>query len=93
MVKYHELGIETVYCFMEFAMRDFTSMKVSISSRELEILRKSVYGLRPDQIASELMISSREVEKSLKGVLRNTQSKEPLQAMQILAKKGFLITE
>ena len=68
-------------------------MKVSISSRELEILRKAVYGLTCDQIANELMISSQDVEKSLKTVFKNTKSKEPLQALQILAKNGFQISE
>jgi DNA-binding NarL/FixJ family response regulator len=66
-------------------------MKVSISSRDLEILRKAVYGLSHDQIANELRINAEEVQTALKHVLKNTQSKEPLQAMQILAKNGFVI--
>jgi len=66
-------------------------MKVSISSREFEVLRKSVYGLTNEQIADELMMTSRDVEKTLKGVLKNTRCKEPLQAMQTLAQKGFQI--
>jgi DNA-binding NarL/FixJ family response regulator len=68
-------------------------MKVSISARELEILRKSVYGLSSDQIANELRISAGEVDRSLKVVMKTTQCKEPLQAMQSLAKNGFSITE
>jgi DNA-binding NarL/FixJ family response regulator len=68
-------------------------MKVLISARELEILRKSVYGLSVKQIADELKMSPLEVDKSLKNVLKNTQSKEPLQALQNLAKFGFEISE
>jgi DNA-binding NarL/FixJ family response regulator len=68
-------------------------MKVSISARELEILRKSVYGLSSDQIANELRISSKEVSDSLKVIMKTTQCKEPLQAMQTLAKNGFSIVD
>jgi DNA-binding NarL/FixJ family response regulator len=68
-------------------------MKVSITARDLEILRKAVYGLNHDQIANDLLITNQEVEKSLKVVLKNTQSKEPFQAMQILAKNGFSLSD
>jgi DNA-binding NarL/FixJ family response regulator len=68
-------------------------MKISISARELEILRKSVYGLNSDQIANELKISTQEVDRSLKYVMKSTQCKEPLHAMQILAKNGFSLVE
>jgi DNA-binding CsgD family transcriptional regulator len=68
-------------------------MKVSISARQLEILRKAVYGLSAYEIANQLMIQERDVEKALKDVFKSTQSKEPLQAMQNLAKNGFQISE
>jgi DNA-binding CsgD family transcriptional regulator len=67
-------------------------MKVLISARQLEILRKAVYGLSANEIASQLMIQERDVEKALKEVFKTTQSKEPLQAMQNLAKNGFHIS-
>jgi DNA-binding NarL/FixJ family response regulator len=68
-------------------------MKISITNRNLLILRKAVYGLNSDQIANELMITPKEVEVGLKNVLKTTQSKEPLKAIQILAKNGFEIIE
>jgi DNA-binding NarL/FixJ family response regulator len=68
-------------------------MKVSITARDLEILRKAVYGLNHDQIANDLLITNLQVEKSLKQVLKNTQCKEPFQAMQILAKNGFSLSD
>jgi DNA-binding CsgD family transcriptional regulator len=68
-------------------------MKLTISSRELQILRKAVYGLTPQEIAVELQISPREVDQSLKYVMKNTQSKEPMQAMQNLAKNGFRLLD
>jgi DNA-binding NarL/FixJ family response regulator len=68
-------------------------MKVSIRARDLEILRKAVYGLDPSQIANDLMLSSGEVENALRQVLKNTKCKEPLQAMQTLAKNGFIIAD
>jgi|GEM_PF-4547948 len=68
-------------------------MKLQISVRELEILRKSVYGLTVQQIAADLNISVQEVDRSLKGVMKITQSKEPFQAMQSLAKNGFQVVD
>jgi DNA-binding CsgD family transcriptional regulator len=68
-------------------------MKLLISARELEILRKAVYGLTSQQIAAELNMTPKEVDQSLKGVMKNTQSKEPFQAMQSLAKNGFQLRE
>jgi DNA-binding NarL/FixJ family response regulator len=68
-------------------------MKVIITARDLEILRKAVYGLDSDQIANDLMISSKEVEISLKVVLKSTQCKDPLNAMQALAKNGFIVSD
>ncbi|HYC85659.1 MAG TPA: LuxR C-terminal-related transcriptional regulator [Chryseosolibacter sp.] len=68
-------------------------MKLTIRARELEILRKTVYGLSPKEIAAELQITAEEVERSLKGLMKSTQSKEPMQAMQILAKNGFQLLD
>jgi DNA-binding CsgD family transcriptional regulator len=68
-------------------------MKVTISARQLEILRKAVDGRTSEEIASELMIGQSDVAYALKKILKSTQSKEPLQAMQNLAKYGFQISE
>ena len=68
-------------------------MKVAISSRQLDILRKTVYGLTIAQIARELMIHEKDVDSALKKVMKSTGSKEPVQAMQNLAKNGFSLIE
>lgn len=68
-------------------------MMLLISARELEILRKAIDGLSPKQIAEDLNINSLEVHKSLKSIMKNTQSKEPVQAMQVLARNGFQLSD
>lgn len=68
-------------------------MKVSISSRELEILRKSADGLTVQQIARDLNVSQQIISKSQKEILQKTGSSNVLSALQILAKKGFILTE
>jgi DNA-binding NarL/FixJ family response regulator len=64
-------------------------MKLLISARDLEILRKAVYGLSAKEIAADLNIPFQDVDRSLKTVLKDTQCKQPMQAMQVLASKGF----
>lgn len=68
-------------------------MKVSITSRELEILRKSADGLTTQQIARDLNTSSQLISKSQKEILQKTGSSNVLSALQMLAKKGFVLTE
>jgi DNA-binding NarL/FixJ family response regulator len=68
-------------------------MKLFISARELEILRKAVYGLSPHEIAGELHLTKIEVQESLKRIMKSTQSREPLQALQNLAKNGFHLAD
>ncbi len=68
-------------------------MKVSISSRELEILRKSADGLSVQQIARDLNVSQQVISKSQKEILAKTGSANVLTALQVLAKKGFILTE
>jgi DNA-binding CsgD family transcriptional regulator len=68
-------------------------MKVTISATQLEILRQAVNGRTSEEIAQELMIGQSDVTHALKKILKSTQSKEPLQAMQNLAKHGFQISE
>ena len=68
-------------------------MKVSISSRELEILRKSADGLTIQQIANELKVSQQLISKSQKEILSRTGSANLLNAMQALAKNGFVLRE
>ena len=68
-------------------------MKVSISSRELEILRKSADGLSVQQIADEMKVSQQQITKSQKEIMVKTGSGNVLNALQNLAKKGFVLTE
>lgn len=68
-------------------------MKVSISSRELEILRKSADGFSVKQIADELNVSHQMISKSQKEILQRTGAGSLVNALQALAKEGFIIKE
>jgi DNA-binding NarL/FixJ family response regulator len=64
-------------------------MKVLISSRELEILRKSADGLTVKEIANELKESQQMITRSQKEILDRTGEVNVLKALQALAKRGF----
>lgn len=64
-----------------------------MSSRELEILRKSAEGLTPEEIASELNLNQKEINKLHKGILQRTGSTNEIMALQVIAKNGFVLTE
>jgi DNA-binding NarL/FixJ family response regulator len=68
-------------------------MKVSISSKELEILRKSAEGQTVQQIANELNVSHQIISKSQKEILIRTGAGNLVNALQTLAKRGFVLTE
>lgn len=68
-------------------------MKVPISSRELEILRKSAEGLTVKEIASELNAKQQDISKSQKEILIRTGQGNLVNALQALAKRGFVLTE
>ncbi len=68
-------------------------MKVPISSKELEILRKSAEGLTVQQIANDLNVSQQIISKSQKELLSRTGSGNIISALQSLAKSGFVLTE
>jgi DNA-binding NarL/FixJ family response regulator len=68
-------------------------MKVSITSRELEILRKSADGLSIQQIASDMKVSQQIIVKSQKELMYRTGSGSLLNALQTLAKRGFVLRE
>jgi DNA-binding NarL/FixJ family response regulator len=68
-------------------------MKVSISSKELEILRKSAEGQTVQQIANELNVSHQIISKSQKEILIRTGAGNLVNALQALAKRGFVLTE
>jgi DNA-binding NarL/FixJ family response regulator len=68
-------------------------MKVPISSRELEILRKSAEGLTVKEIASELNAKQQEISKSQKEILIRTGEGNLINALQALARRGFVLTE
>ena len=64
-------------------------MKVSISTRELEILRKSADGLTVQEIASDLNLSQQIISRSQKEILQRTGAGNLINALQVLAKRGF----
>jgi DNA-binding NarL/FixJ family response regulator len=68
-------------------------MKVSISSKELEILRKSAEGQTVQEIAIELNVSHQIISKSQKEILVRTGAGNLVNALQALAKRGFVLTE
>jgi DNA-binding NarL/FixJ family response regulator len=68
-------------------------MKVPISSKELEILRKSAEGLTVQQIANDLNVSQQIISKSQKDLLTRTGAGNIISALQSLAKRGFILTE
>lgn len=68
-------------------------MKVSISSRELEILRKSADGCTAQQIAFDLNLSQQAIIKSQKELLLRTRTGNLLNALQTLARSGFVLIE
>lgn len=60
---------------------------------ELEILRKSAEGFSVGEIASELNVSQQVISKSQKEILQKTGAGSSMNALQSLAKNGFVITE
>jgi DNA-binding NarL/FixJ family response regulator len=68
-------------------------MKVSLSSRELEILRKAADGLTVKQIANELNVSEQMISRSQKDVLAKIGEANVLKALQAIAKRGFEIKD
>ena len=68
-------------------------MKVLISSRELEILRKSVDGLTAQQIANDLKVSEQTISTSQNAILLRTGERNIANALLALAKRGFILTD
>ncbi|HEY0653559.1 MAG TPA: LuxR C-terminal-related transcriptional regulator [Chryseosolibacter sp.] len=68
-------------------------MKIAISSKELEILRKSAEGVSLQQIADELHLPQQIISKSQKEILSRAGVTSSVNALQALAKRGFTITE
>jgi DNA-binding NarL/FixJ family response regulator len=68
-------------------------MKITISSKELEILRKSAEGYSVEQIANDLHLSHQLISKSQKEILSRTGVNSSVNALMALAKRGFVLTE
>jgi DNA-binding NarL/FixJ family response regulator len=68
-------------------------MKIAISSKELEILRKSAEGFSVQQIADDLRVSQQIISKSQKELLNRTGVNSSVNALQALARRGFVLTE
>jgi DNA-binding NarL/FixJ family response regulator len=68
-------------------------MKYSVSSRELEILRKMADGTSVKEIADEFGLTPQVVTKYQKEILQRTRSANAMVALQSLAKSGFVLVE
>jgi DNA-binding NarL/FixJ family response regulator len=68
-------------------------MKVPISSTELEILRRSAEGFSVKEIASELNVSQQVISRSQKEILMRTGEGNLINALQAVARRGFVLTE
>ena len=68
-------------------------MKVSMSIRELEIVRKSAEGLSAAQIANDLNESEEQIKDSQRRILMKTGTRNLFRALHALAKNGFVFTE
>jgi DNA-binding NarL/FixJ family response regulator len=68
-------------------------MKIAIRSYELEILRKSADGLTVKQIANDLNVSENFISRSQKEILAKTGATSVINALQALAKRGFVLSE
>ena len=67
-------------------------MKVSISSTELEIIRKSADGCTVQEIAKDLNVSQQMISRSQREILIRTGAGDSLNALMALAKRGFTLT-
>lgn len=99
-LKYHHLGIDGPLSMVDFCIYQNVEvviatqvMKVSISSRELEILRKSADGLTVQQIANDLNVPEQDISKTQKKVLQKIGTGNVLNALQVLAKRGFVLAQ
>ncbi len=68
-------------------------MKIAISSKELEILRKSAEGFSVQEIAEDMHVSQQVIAKSQKEVLTRAGVSSSINALQALARRGFVLTE
>jgi DNA-binding NarL/FixJ family response regulator len=68
-------------------------MKIAISSKELEILRKSAEGFSVEEIAEDLHVSQQVIAKSQKEVLSRAGVNSSINALQAIARRGFVLTE
>jgi len=67
-------------------------MKVSISSTELEIIRKSADGCTVQEIAKDLNVSQQMISRSQREILIRTGAGDSLNALMALAKREFTLT-
>lgn len=68
-------------------------MKITITSRELQVLKLASEGKSPNLIASEINIQAQESEENLKSVCGKLKTKNPLSAMQKLLKSDFEVVD
>ncbi len=67
--------------------------KVSISTHELEVLRKAADGFTTRQIANELNVSEKSISTTQKELLLKIGEANVLRALQAIARRGFELKE
>lgn len=68
-------------------------MKIAISSKELEILRKSAEGYTAEEIANELHVTQQMISRLQKDLLNRAGANSSINALQAIARRGFILTE
>ena len=64
-------------------------MKPQLTNQELDVLRKAADGLDEQSIAVSLMLERKEVQNCKMNLLKRLGVADPMQAILLLAKKGF----
>ena len=69
------------------------NMGILISNLELKVLKLTADGINSQDLAKILDLSHTESEKIKVGVLKKLNAKDPLVALQNLAKNGFRLAD
>jgi DNA-binding CsgD family transcriptional regulator len=68
-------------------------MKIIVSSIDLQLLRMLAEGMTDEQMIAKLKCQRSEIGQSKKNLLKRIGSEDPLEALRLLAKKGFTIQD
>lgn len=68
-------------------------MTLIIRSQTLRWLRLAAEGLKTEEITQREKVSKKEVEQQLKSLYHQLNANDPLEALQMLAKKDFKVVD